>query len=69
MENYNFNPTSYDDFAHNAKQLAYKYEGKTKCNNFHWWMWEIGLPYAIYFNKEGFRTSEEIDKFMQERGY
>ena len=65
MDNYIWEPKTYDDFLHNARQLAYRYEMKSKANDFHWWMWEIGVPYAIHFHRENIKTREEIDTFMQ----
>lgn len=65
MENYNWEPKTYDDFLHNARQLACKYEMKSKADDFHWWMWEMGVPYATHFHRENFNTPEQIDSFMQ----
>ena len=65
LHKYIASPATYDDFWENAKTLSYQYSMRAK-SDFAYWRDEYGIPYAIYFDKVGIKTAEQIEEFMTE---
>lgn len=64
MDNYNFNPNSYEDFFSNAENLVKKYFKFDGIEEYHLIKNNIAVYHALQIDMAGCKTIDDVKKYM-----